>query len=221
MYSLLLKDFLLSRKAFLMAVGYAVFISIVFQNEVLASTANIMGAMAISYFFVLWVCAYEDKNNVEIFLNSLPLARVEIVRSRYLSVILSFFAAIIIMSVVGLILKSVGLPFPRYYMKPLDILIAFTCTVVIFSLYLPIYYKLGYLKSKAFNLIIFLVIFFTPSLLADLVKKRYSLNTIEQAVAFFNKQPSWLLTLLVVAVLLVLLYISYLLSVTFYRRREF
>jgi len=221
MYSLLLKDLLLTKKTVFMSLAYALFILIVFQNEVLALTSYIMGAIAITYFFVLWVCAYDEKDKTEIFLNSLPIPRKSIVAARYSLIFVYMLLALVMIGGLGFVLKTAGLPFPRYYLKPIDILAVFVCVSSLFALYLPVFFYFGYHKARAFNMVLFLLFFFIPNLLVELLKKRYALESLEQFKSFLAIQPSWALVLPLVSLLLLLLYLSYRISLSAYNKREF
>lgn len=221
MNSLVLKDALLTRKTLKMGFAYALFILIVFQNEVLAMTSYIMGAIAIAYFLVLWVCAYDEKNNSELILNSLPLKRETIVKARYFSVIIFIVAAIAIIGGMGFVFKTIGLPFPRYYMKSNDLIAIFTSAILLFSIYLPFFFRYGYHKARVLNMILFMFFFFIPGFLIKLVKKNFDLVTFEHTIEFLNRQPSWLMVLGLAVALLIIFSVSLRISVAIYRKREF
>lgn len=221
MFSLILKDFLLTRKTLLVSIAYAVFILIAFQSETLALASYIMGAVAITYLYLLSVCAYDDKNNTELVLNSLPLSRESIVKARYLSVFIYLALALVIIGGLGFLFKAVGLPIPRNYLSPLDVLGAFVSIGLLCTIYLPCFFRWGYIKSRLFNLVLFLLFFFIPSLLVDYVQRKYSQESMGQLIAFLNGLPSWSISAVLAAVILFLLYISYRVSRIIYSRREF
>lgn len=219
MFSLILKDILIQKRMHYFALGYAVFILIAFQNPVMYSMSYVMGAMAISYFFILGACAYDNKS--EIAINSLPIERKEIVRAKYLSVLVLTAMSIAVLGILGGLMKGAGLPVPREYISAGDVLGTIISVVLLTSLYLPIFFKYGYVKSRVFNIIMFLVFFFAPNLLVEYVKANYDQEVVARTLLAIFSQPSWVLGLGTVVLLLLLLFISSLVSIRIYNNREF
>lgn len=221
MQSLIIKDILIQKKAFILSSGYSLFILIAFQNQVLAGTSYIMGAMAITYFLLIGACAYEEKNKSEIVLNSLPLTREEIVRARYLSVIVFVAFSLLVTGGMGALMKVMGLPFPLNYISGKDILGVLTSTVLLVSLYLPIFFKYGYFKARYFNIFLFLFFFFVPNLLVQYFREYRTREDAEELIKFIAGVPDTAFVLGLSGALMVLMVVSYLVSVGVYRRREF
>ena len=221
MLSLLLKDIFLQKKSFLFALGYSLFVLIAFQNEVFAETSYIMGAMATAYMLVLGACAYEEKNNSEVILNSLPLKRADIVRARYLSSFVSVVAAFIIIGVLGALMKGVGLPIPLRYVRTRDVIAVIVSLSLLCSLYFPVYFRYGYIKSRFFNLVMFMLVFFVPSFALSFMKEGSTNEILNRVVAKMAVVTDWQISVGFVIAALILTAISMRISVFIYLKREF
>lgn len=219
MYNLILKDILVQKRMILFTLGYAIFVLIVFQNPAFERVSYIMGSMAISYLFILGACAYDNKS--EIIINSLPIKRKEIVLAKYLSVLFFAGMAILTIGIIGGMMKGIGLPFPHRYITIGDVLGTMVSVILLTSLYLPIYFKYGYIKSRVFNMIVFLLFFFAPNLIVEYVRDNYDQEIIEKTLLAVNAQPSWVFVLGIAALMLILMYLSLQASVKIYQNREF
>ncbi|AYO31493.1 ABC-2 transporter permease [Biomaibacter acetigenes] len=107
MFNLVLKDFLIQKKTFLIAFVYSVFFFIVFRGNVFKDFVYIMGSVAIGYIYIMYTVNLDEKNKSYLIINSLPVTRRQVVMSRYLFYIAVIFIGILIMSLVGMILKTV------------------------------------------------------------------------------------------------------------------
>lgn len=219
MLSLILKDILIQKKMISFALGYAIFVLIAFQNPAFAGVSYIMGSMAISYLFILGACAYDNKS--EVILNSLPIKRKRIVLAKYLSVFFFVTAAILAIGIIGAVMKGAGLPFPHNYISILDVSGTLVSVILLASLYLPIYFRYGYIKSRVFNVLMFLLFFFAPNLIVEYVKENYDKAIIEKVVNTVNGQPAWVIGISIAAAMIILLFVSYRVAVHVYQNREF
>ena len=221
MTSLILKDIYLQKKSFLFALGYSLFVLIVFQNEIFSETSYIMGAMATAYMLVLGACAYEEKNNSEVILNSLPLKRADIVRARYLSSFVSVFLAFVIIGVLGALMKGVGLPIPLRYVRISDVIAVIVSLSLLCSLYFPVYFRYGYIKSRFFNLILFLLVFFAPSTGLSYLREDGKKEVLNQVIDKLAGVPDWQISVGLGIAAWILTAISMRISVCIYLKREF
>ena len=83
MYSLLLKDFYVLKRQFLMALAYLALMSYT-MTGVMGSLMVPGLTVAITYILIFQSCIADDKSNSELLLLSFPLLRREIVQFRYL-----------------------------------------------------------------------------------------------------------------------------------------
>lgn len=221
MYSLFLKDLLIQKRMIWFIAGYSILILLAFNNPVFSAMTYVMGGMASAYILLMGACAYESKGNNESVLNSLPLRRKDVVRARYLSVLLFMFLSLAIIGGLGAIMKLLGLSFPQRYLGWFDVLAVAISLSLLSSLYLPFYFKIGYIQARIFNVLAFLLFFFGPTYVVNYYRENSEKEIIQQVTAFLAHNPDWIIYVLGFMALLILLFISYLVSVRFYQRREF
>ncbi|MDD2422161.1 MAG: ABC-2 transporter permease, partial [Heliobacteriaceae bacterium] len=89
MGNLLLKDFLVQKPSLRWSLGYLLFILVIFgMTPTFGNFAYIMAGFGSAYILVMGSLQMETKNQADIFLNSLPVTRREIIISKYLSALL-------------------------------------------------------------------------------------------------------------------------------------
>lgn len=221
MYSLFLKDLLIQKKTLGFIVGYSILILVAFNNPAFSAMTYVMGAMASTYILLMGACAYESKGNNECVLNSLPLRRQDVVRARYFSLLLFMILSLAIIGGLGAIMKLIGLPFPQRYLGWFDILAVAVSLFLLASLYLPFYFKMGYIQARIFNILVFFLFFFGPTYIFNYYQENSEKEIFQQFRAFLANNPDWVVYALGMAALLIMMFFSYLLSVRFYQRREF
>jgi ABC-2 type transport system permease protein len=220
MYSLILKDLLIQKRTLLFILGYSILLLFVFNSPDLAEMVYVMGAMVSSYILILGACAYEGKGGSEIVLNSFPLRRKDVVRARYFSVLVFMLLSLVIFGLEGVIMKGLGLPFPRRYLNWVDVVGVVVSFLLLSSLYLPFYFKFGYIQARLFNALMFLLFFFVPAYVMNYYQENSTKEWFRQTIFFLDNHPAWLIGGLIIVPFLMLL-MSYLLSVKFYQAREF
>lgn len=221
MYSLVLKDILIQKKMLRFLVLYSIFVLVAFNNEVFAGVTYVMGAVAGAYMLLQGACAYEAKGNSEMVLNSFPLRREDIVRSRYISVFVFTLLSLAIIGLLGAVMKLCGLPFPPRYINWFDLVVVLISMIIMASIYLPLFFRYGYIQSRVFNIIMFMLIFFAPSLLLEYYHKHCENAVLQQFTIFVQNSPAWLLGLAIGILFILIFYASYRFSVFLYRHREF
>jgi len=221
MYSLILKDILIQKKMIWFAIGYSVFILFSFNSPAFADAAYIMGAMMSSYLFIMGACAYEGKGNGEMILNSFPLRRKDVVRSRYISIFVFMFFSLAVIGALGAIMKSIGLPYPQNYISMSDVMGVVASLLIVSAIYLPFYYKFGYIRARVFNMIMFLIFFFVPTYLVNYIKENSEKEIVIQLANILQTMPVWQIVFLGIILMLTLMFISYLISLSVYKKRDF
>jgi hypothetical protein len=165
--------------------------------------------------FVLSAGAYEEKNNCDVLLVSLPIRKETIVLSKYASVYV--FAAFGLL--LNLVLSLLGelVPGGKYgFPITADILfVLFVLLTLTFSISFPLMFKLGYAKSRVANFFLYFAFIFGVNVLAD----RFTADP--AALQFFAERPDWEWMALLIVPTIVLLIVSYFLSLRFYKNREF
>lgn len=221
MFKLILKDLLLQKKMVYFGLAYSIFLLIVFNNQVFSPAVYIIGSVATAYMIVLGASAYDDKNKGDTILNSLPIKRQTIVRSKYVSVFVFAVLCICTIGLVGAIMKVVGLPMPQRYMNITDVIASLVSLSLLATFYFPFYFRFGYISSRLFNVVFFMLAFFSPAFIINFLKERYNQETLEQALMSLSGQPDWMIGSIILLTALVLMFISHLLSIRFYNNREF
>jgi ABC-2 type transport system permease protein len=214
MLRLVLKDFLLQKKMLLFMFVYIVFFMTAFQGSGNYQVTPII--VAVSYMFLMTGCAWEDKNNSDVLLNSIPISRWRIVAAKYVSLIAYTAAAVLAYWFVKTVISVTGLPLEVAPIAWEGVLGGLLGVGLVSALYLPLFFRLGYLRSKSVNFIIFFGFFGLIGLLPKLFPKRPEWITALESAEF--GAPT--ITVLV-GIFVLLQGLSYAFSVTFYTRREF
>lgn len=161
--------------------------------------------------------SYDEFNKWECYCNSLPLSRKEIVKAKYLL----FNASSLVVIVLG-VLASFIIPnfienttFESIYASIIGV--AFGICLVI-SLLIPFYYKFGSQKGR-------IMLFLTVAILALLIGTITSLdvfNNIElmNIINSLNNLSLGMFTLLLIIVTIIIMTISYYISVKIYSNKE-
>jgi ABC-2 type transport system permease protein len=227
MINLILKDILLLKKTLLLSAIYPLIFMFAFQSSGIAVISS--SIIAVTYILVLSACAYDDKNKSDVLWNSLPVGKSVIVLSRYLSVyvflaigILLYMAAYTLVSVTGILLNN-------YPLTIESIIAAITAVTLLNSIYFPVFFKIGYVKSRMVNFILFFSAFFGVSQLAAFITRNIASGMngsengkfIESAIKFIAGLSDVQIALGIVVIMLIIVSISYSISLRFYKNREF
>lgn len=211
MLNLICKDILIQKK------GVVASVLSIFAANILACFLN--GYQTI-YLFILFPfaaectlltnsCLVDDKNKSYIVLSSLPVNRRSIVIARYLSVF--------IFSIIGICSEAIftalinGNKYGSMKLEYMIICLGFI--IVLSSLYLPVYFKAGYAKTKYFIMGLFFVMFLGTSFINQ--------NNIGKIINTFKNIPYWSLYAGGILICFILMFISLIISISFYNSREF
>lgn len=219
MLNLIIKDILVQKKTILFAVGYCFFLVFAFQS--LEVVTPIAATTAIVYLLIQYSFAHEDKNNSETMLNSLPVSRKDIVLAKYLSIFVYIGLAMLAYMVATLVVITVRIPIKVEFLSLQGITITFLMVSLMASIYMPVIFKFGYLKAKIFNMVMFLFFFFIPMGLASLYQNPKYNSLISDFIRGFATWSDWQIASLLAAIALIILSLSYCISLSIYKNREF
>lgn len=219
MLNLILKDVLIQKKSILFAFGYCFFLVFAFQD--LEGTAPVAATTAVVYLLIQYSFAHEDKNKSEIMLNSLPISRKDIVLAKYLSIFIYMGIAMLAYMLATLIVMAMKIPVKVQFISLEGITTSLFLVSLMTSVYLPIIFKFGYLKAKMFNMMMFLLFFFIPMGIVTLYKNSEPDSSIKNALNGMATWSQWQIALLIAAISLLMMYVSYYISVKIYNNREF
>lgn len=225
MLRLVIKDIILQKKTLLFNIAYGFILFFAFQSPVFAPMLYAMGSMLIAYMMILGACAYDGTSNSDILLNSLPVKQSHIVISRYLSVFVFMSIGLCIMAGEGILLKTLGFSIPPRLMNWGDIIGVIISLGFIISIYLPIYFKFGYIKSRLFHLVLFFTFFALPALAMNIIKiSKLKINkkVIEKIIiGLSNNQPDWFIMIISITSIILVMLLSCSISYRLYKGREF
>jgi len=175
-----------------------------------------IATLFVSYPFVL--C---EKSNLDALYTTLSVKRKTVVQGRYVFTLLLNICAVLfsfILATAGLLIAkaagfSTGIGGEGYLESTLLLSAIF---ILIQCIQLPIFFKLGYTKAKVFSILPFAVMM--AGYMAFMTLKNISTGL----ASFLDKLAgSGLIVPLLIALIVVIVFISYGLSVVFYRKREF
>lgn len=160
MLSLMRKDIYLLWKSIAFCMLYLVFMLLVFSGLDDATTVFTLCVFAIVHMLVMTGCALDDRNKSDIILNSMPLSRPAIVGARYLMFLVYAVFAAAFYIIAAWIAGNLNLISNVYNPGIEGILIALLVSSVSTGIYLPVYFKVGYIKSRIYSFLMFFVFFF-------------------------------------------------------------
>lgn len=209
MLSLIWKDYLIQKRSWLTVVIVPIFMLIAFSNN--PSAAPISGALAVAYLLIAGACVYDEKNKSYVLWSSLPISRKTIVGAKYFSALTSMVVGIAIVAVYGFILKITNSPFQITVINSKNLIGIFIATAFFIALYLPVYFKFGYARTRYISIIIYILMFMAPQLLIEQLKSNPMLAAWQQNVGG---------CILLVLGFGAILGISYFISVKIYQNKD-
>lgn len=218
MYHLIKKDFLIQKRALKLSLLLIAFFTITLSN--IGPAGLTVGVLAITYQLALGASAIEDKNNSDIILISLPIKRNIIVLSKYVSIYFyAVFAALgffLITFMTNLLNLPLDIPFNFTGFIGAIVAVTLLCSIAF-----PLIFKYGYLKSKMANLIIFFALVFGGTGLVNYLSENSHFTLGQDLITFFLNRTDFELFIIIIIPLVFILISSYLISLSFYRKREF
>jgi ABC-type transport system involved in multi-copper enzyme maturation permease subunit len=209
MLHLIKKDFLIQKKSILFSLFIMIFFS--FTLTPMGSGGLTVSILTICYMLVYGAGNQEDKNNSDRMLASLPIRKETIVLSKYISVYVFAAFAFLVNVIIRLAAEALQIPNFSFPVTIEGILGTWAAVTLLFSLSFPMIFKIGYLRSRMAN---FLVLFAAVFGGTFLMSKWFPEGEVPQLVANYE-------TVLLFAGLVLLLAVSYCISLHFYRNREF
>lgn len=204
MYNLIRKDFLIQKNMLLVHIA----ILLLFP---LFLGANVYVGFIFSLSFILSACSIDEKDNINILLNSLPYTRKEIVSSKYIGALLFTLVVVIVMYVGDFLLNGENVLF---LWKEMLLVIGLVMLTTSFLIPFLFRFKMQYLHIAmgAIVVIYFLTVGFFIENLHDILR--------EVTQKFLALQEFQVYSVAISAV--VLLYIgSWLLSIRIYEKKVF
>lgn len=208
MAGLILKDLMSIQrqiKAQAIMLIFFLFISIFMQQSLILFTLIIF----IVTFQAITALTYDEQSNWDKYANTLPISKGDIILSKYiLSVLLMLFGLILALPIVFIIHRFTNTWESAEFFLTFNLLV--TLAFCMLALLLPIYIKFGSIKGRMF----LIAICFIPSILFNLLKEylpdiTLTLSNLKQYM-FFAPFAG-----------LLILWLSSLISIAIYQRKEF
>lgn len=220
MWPLIKKELIVQKKLLLFGLFYAAFLFFVLSNPVFREFNYSMAASGIAYITLIGVAQAEYKNNSDIIINSLPLTRRVVVAAKYLSILAFTIIALLLVGAVGLIFHFLLPVLNHRLLNTFDIITTTVSITLLAAVSLPIYFKTSAQWTRVVNVVIFLIIFFAPAQLIGYLAQNGQDPWVGSPVGLAGNQ-NWLLSLTGLAVLMVILFISYFISLRIYLNKDF
>jgi ABC-2 type transport system permease protein len=213
MLNLVKKDVALTKKTMLFGFIYAAIFAFAFREA--AFTA---GTIMLTYMLMLTSCAYDDKNRADLMLNSLPVERSTIVVAKYVSILVYAAVACVECALVSLLIRLSGIPLAvqGFNTESFVAMLAVACGFA--GVFYPIFFKFGYMKTRFLNVLLFAGFFAIGGVLLLTMGGDDPFKNITVAL---ESQPDWAIASVLAGAMLGFMLLSYMLSVRFYKRREF
>ena len=205
----------------LLFVAVALFMAFVSGSiESVAVIGAMFGSIFMGYPF-----AVGEKSNMDALYATLSLGRKTVVAGRYLFTLTLNFCAVIItlaISSVGLFIGSVMFESSGYGNSASEVLMVFAVVIALFilmqSIMLPLYFKLGYAKTKFLTIIPFTALIAGYVTVINIARNSDVLSRMHGFISSIN---SGILAVFGVLGLCLVVCASYNLSLAFYTKREF
>lgn len=237
MFNLVLKDIRITKRTF------PVVLILCFTNNLFFINAPafiyVIVPPLIAYEYFKNSCENDYKYNSNILFNSLPINRREVVFSKYIgSIIFLIFAVIctiiftfvfrhIWVSGIGVSDLGVGTFIHVSKLMNLDnfsklmnfksiIMYSLLSTILLISIYFPIYFKLEYLKVRNIFALVSILICFIPILFLYILGGKNLYNIIK----YFSGIPGIIANVALICILLIILYTSVNISIKYYENKD-
>lgn len=219
MFNLIKKDFILSRKINIFVVIYALFIAamgLVMPDPLVSTFLYTLGMLTLIFITVIYTNGYDDKYKSEIVLNSLPIERENIVRAKYMTLILFIIMSCSAVLIFTNIILKLGVVSIGKGASIWNVIFATNISLIFYSIYYPIYFKVGE-GLKSFNTILWVLMVIGPSVLDKLMKGLNTTGYLEKIIAIDINR----INIYVLIISLFMFYMSMKISEKIYRTREF
>ncbi len=220
MFNLVIKDLKLSVMMSIFGFFFPVFISLAgLKTSMPAFQVNIMYVLAIfmiTYFSIMYSNGYDQKNKSDIILNSFPINKKDIVRGKYL--LLLIFSIIYSISVIAItnVFILLGIGKGGQPADIWDVIFAMNLLLIFYSIYYPIYFK-SENGLATFNQLVYMLIILTPAILNRFGKMLVGTKVVNVLMQMNIRKIN--ISLLILSI--IIYYISLQISKIIYGNKEF
>ncbi|NMB27171.1 MAG: ABC-2 transporter permease [Tissierellia bacterium] len=219
MLNLVKKDLKLSKKINIFAVIYALFIAtmgLTMPDHPVANILYVLGMVILIFISVIYTNGYDDKYKSEIILNSFPIDRKDIVRGKYISLIIYIIIACSAVLIFTNIILKIGIITNGRSANIWNAIFAANISLIFYSIYYPFYFKLGE-GLRSFNTILWILMTVGPAIIGKSFKKLEEIGYLEKILSIdINK-----INLYLFIFSLMMFYVSLQISKKIYMGKEF
>lgn len=206
---LIKKDILIAKKyaMLVMAIGIVIPLFIFWRAQTYSGSLGFILAVVFSEFMFCQNLSMKENqySNAAALLCATPYTRKEMVVSKYILFVLIFLYCSIVYTIEIFLIPGMGKLDVKY------MLTVFLVASVVYSVYMPIQYQMGYEKTKLFFMAILLAASFgLPVLIA-----KGDLNVLSLA-----EQSSYVVVSIILATSIIIMIISVMASVKIYRKKD-
>jgi ABC-type transport system involved in multi-copper enzyme maturation permease subunit len=219
MLNLVKKDLKLLKKMNIFVLFYVLFIcamGVFASNNILANIIYILGMITLIFASIIYTNGYDDKYKSEIVLNSFPIDRRNIVRGKYVSLIIYILIVCSGILIFTHIVELVAAETSGRSANIWNAILVMNISLIFYSIYYPFYFKVGE-SIRSFNAILYVLIFVFPAITGKLMKRLENTGQLEKILNIdINKISIYSLIFS-----LIIFYISMQISKGIYLKREF
>lgn len=179
MINLIIKDLKLQKKICILGIGFYIFMIFTFVsasksipvsfNTLVFNIWYTVMAVYMVCLSVLYSDAYDEKNKSHIILNSLPLNRSTIVISKYISLLIYLIIYLTAILTFSNVLRFL---FPNLVsLNIIGILLSLIFVGLTFSIYYPLYFKIGQKMLGMYRLFIWSALIIFPTVFNKIIRK--------------------------------------------------
>ncbi|MBE6044419.1 MULTISPECIES: ABC-2 transporter permease [Clostridium] len=219
MLNLVLKDFKLGKRYNIFLLVYSLMISAFgLKMDHLPGMLYVLSIVMLSYISILYSNGYDEKYKINIALNSMPINKKDIVRAKYLSLILRVLIVSCVIIIFTLILNRLGVKATVRTATFWDFILSFNLLGIFYSVYYPLYYKFEYNKFRIINMILYIILLVIPGYITKFLKSNIGLKFYNWIMDFRHLNQFQLFTSILVLIVLI---ISMTISSKIYCNKEF
>lgn len=209
--NLVRKDIILQKRTLFFMLFFIIMLMFSFSSgtNTAFTSPYITVSIGAAIFWTMSVCSYEGFYKMDRLFASLPISRAELVYARYTSGFLTIINVIVLSGIFGGLLTLANIRPDTVIISWEDALASFFGATILLFGYLPIYFKLGYLRSRMVNIAVFALLGALIVLLSFLVD---SLGVTASTVPV-------VVSILAILGWIALLILSITLAVKFYEKR--
>jgi len=210
LFHLVKKDFLLIKKylPIMVILPIAIPIFMMIQAPLFLGLSTLVLSVIFTVFMLYqYVLMAEMKYpKAEALLCTTPYSRSNLVKARYAFLLMPFAYCCVAYYVLTLLFAKIE------YLTPYNYLIALLISAILFGLYTPVQYKLGFEKTKYFFMIVMMG---SPFILTLLIKLNIKLG-----FTGFFAMPMFVQYLILIVSIIAILFISIIVSIKIYTKKE-